>query len=135
VSTPPKLTVEQYLAFVAKPLENILSSPTRAVVVTQQEKDTLLATIAARKVVDFTGTIQFLFKLNLPFMLSPTVSKLIKCPLCHKGIKEPKTLPCLHSFCQKCLEKHECDLREKPRCEVCKAPQRGSEDPHCQCVH
>ena len=54
MSTPPKLTVEQYLAFVAKPLENILSSPTRAVVVTQQEKDTLLATIAARKVVDFT---------------------------------------------------------------------------------
>jgi len=41
-----KLTKEQYLAFVGgKPLEQIV----------QEEKDTLLATITARKVADFTG--------------------------------------------------------------------------------
>ena len=52
--------MEQYLAFVDKTLEEIVSpSPARTpVVVTQQEKDTLLATVAARKVVDFTGNDQ-----------------------------------------------------------------------------
>ena len=116
--------MEQYLAFVDKTLEEIVSPPPARtpVVVTQQEKDTLLATVAARKVVDFTGIIQFRVSPNpaplFTFILSPIVSKLIKCPLCYKGIKEPKTLPCQHSFCQKCLEKHEFDLNEKPRCEV-----------------
>jgi len=61
VSTPPKLTTDQYLAFVGgKPLEEIVPPPPPAstpVVVTQQEKATLLATITARKVTDFAGMV------------------------------------------------------------------------------
>jgi len=41
------------------------------------------------------------------------------------GIKDPKTLPCLHSFCLKCLEKIEFDSPHELRCEVCKAPYDG----------
>jgi len=102
-------------------------------VVTQQEKDSLLAAIAARKVVDFTGITSLLFTFHhrvcfITFIAITVVPKLIKCPICNKGIKEPKTLPCLHSFCQKCLEKNEFDLREKPQCEVCKAPYDGAKN-------
>jgi len=69
VTTPPRLTLEQYVAFVGgKPLEQLgpflpVSPP---VVVTQQEKDTLLATITTRKVADFTGTV---VTLNLALIL------------------------------------------------------------------
>jgi len=27
----------------------------------------------------------------------------LKCPLCHKNLTEPCTLPCLHSFCRSCV--------------------------------
>ena len=53
--------MEQYLAFIGgKPLEEIVTPPPPAstpVVVTQKEKDTLLATLTARKVADFTGMV------------------------------------------------------------------------------
>ena len=110
------LTIEQYLA----------STP---VVVTQQEKDTLLASVAAETWQISLVWSPFCVTSNLPFISfnppSPLVSQLIKCPICHKGIKDPKTLPCLHSFCQKCLEKREFDRREMLRCEVCKTPYEG----------
>jgi len=58
VSAPPKLTREQFLAFLdGKSLDQIVLPAPEPVVVTQQEKDSLLAAIAARKVVDFTGII------------------------------------------------------------------------------
>jgi len=53
--------MEQYLAFIGgKPVEEIVPPPPPAstpLVVTQQEKATLLATITARKVADFTGMV------------------------------------------------------------------------------
>ena len=30
----------------------------------------------------------------------------LTCPICQEILKEPKSLPCLHSFCQECLEKY-----------------------------
>ena len=39
----------------------------------------------------------------------PALKKLKKeaeCPLCIETVKNPKTLPCLHSFCLECLDKH-----------------------------
>ena len=68
MTTPPRLTLEQYLAFVGgKPLEQLgpflpVSPP---VVVTQEEKDTLLATITARK--QWISLVWFPF----PFTLNP----------------------------------------------------------------
>jgi len=77
VTTPPRLTLEQYLAFVGgKPLEQLgpflpVSPP---VVVTQEEKDTLLATITARKAVDFTGMVP------IPFYTEPGPSFTLHSP-------------------------------------------------------
>jgi len=50
--------MEQYLAFVGgKPIEQTVPPPPLPVVVTQQEKDSLLATLTTRKVGDFTGMV------------------------------------------------------------------------------
>jgi len=83
----------------------------------------LISLVSSNYSSHFTTTVCF----NTSIAIT-VVPKLIKCPICNKGIKDPKTLPCLHSFCQKCLEKNEFDMREKPRCEVCQAPYDGAKD-------
>ena len=30
----------------------------------------------------------------------------LTCSICHQILREPKSLPCLHSFCEECLERH-----------------------------
>ena len=46
-----------------------------------------------------------------------------ECPLCIKTVKNPKTLPCLHSFCLECLDKlaglARRQLQTKIKCPVC----------------
>ncbi len=46
-----------------------------------------------------------------------------ECPLCLETVNEPKTLPCLHSFCLLCLDKHAgCarkQLQTTIKCPVC----------------
>ena len=37
--------------------------------------------------------------------LFKTLRKEAECPVCLETVKEPKTLPCLHSFCLQCLDK------------------------------
>ena len=32
------------------------------------------------------------------------LKKEVECPLCQETVKNPKTLPCLHSFCLECLD-------------------------------
>ena len=34
------------------------------------------------------------------------LEKLTECPLCLETFREPRTLPCQHSFCEHCLEQH-----------------------------
>ena len=53
-------------------------------------------------------------------LASPEVEQLMKCPMCDKLFTDPRTLPCLHSFCLACLEsqKATADLR----CHQCRAP-------------
>ena len=68
------------------------------------------------------------------------VSKLLKglkdqltCPLCIKNFTNPKTLPCLHSFCQHCLQAVPLDLVQSdkyqlpcPTCRSsCELPETG----------
>lgn len=41
-----------------------------------------------------------------PNQVMETVEEVTECPICREQIREPKILPCVHSFCLKCLEKH-----------------------------
>ena len=37
-------------------------------------------------------------------------TRLDLCSLCSQSYRSPRTLPCLHSFCESCLEKHQQDV-------------------------
>ena len=51
------------------------------------------------------------------------LKKEAECPLCLETVKNPKTLPCLHSFCLECLDKHvgfaRRQLQTTIKCPVC----------------
>ena len=57
--------------------------------------------------------------------LFSSLKKEAECPLCLDTVKEPKTLPCLHSFCLECLDKHAGYARRQGKtmikCPVCLA--------------
>ena len=57
--------------------------------------------------------------------LFSNLKKEAECPLCLDTVKEPKTLPCLHSFCLECLDKHAGYARRQGKtmikCPVCLA--------------
>ena len=57
--------------------------------------------------------------------LFSSLKKEAECPLCLDTVKEPKTLPCLHSFCLECLNKHAGYARRQGKtmikCPVCLA--------------
>jgi len=67
-------------------------------------------------------------------LLKSKVDEMTTCPLCFEDFTSPRILPCLHSFCLKCLQGHCKD--EEPgddaRCSLCRAeftiPQNGAED-------
>ncbi|PIK59973.1 hypothetical protein BSL78_03128 [Apostichopus japonicus] len=57
----------------------------------------------------------------------------LQCAICMEGYKSPWMLPCIHSFCLKCLEKFEQSLQYKPfSCPTCRAavtiPKTGLKD-------
>ncbi|KAL3853323.1 hypothetical protein ACJMK2_016871 [Sinanodonta woodiana] len=49
-----------------------------------------------------------------------------RCPICSKTFKSPKSIPCMHSFCEKCICKYVKDLikdetqPETVQCPVCR---------------
>ena len=51
------------------------------------------------------------------------LQKEVECPLCLETVNNPKTLPCLHSFCLECLDKHagfaRRQLQATIKCPVC----------------
>ena len=65
------------------------------------------------------------------------VTEISKCPICLDDCKNPKSLPCLHSFCLHCLQQHwkdDCPGDEVP-CPVCRRvleiPKKGLDElPH-----
>ena len=54
------------------------------------------------------------------------LQKEAECPLCLETVNNPKTLPCLHSFCLECLDKHagfaRRQLQATIKCPVCQTP-------------
>ena len=57
--------------------------------------------------------------------LFTNLKKEAECPLCLETVKDPKTLPCLHSFCLQCINKHAGYAKRKLettiKCPVCQA--------------
>ena len=57
--------------------------------------------------------------------LFKVIEKEAECPLCLETVKNPKTLPCLHSFCLECLDKlanfARRQLQTSIKCPVCQA--------------
>ena len=57
--------------------------------------------------------------------LFTSLKKEAECPLCLETVKDPKTLPCLHSFCLLCIDKHAGYAKRKLeatiKCPVCQA--------------
>ena len=52
---------------------------------------------------------------------SEQFSELLSCPICHQRHGDPKVLPCLHTFCRRCLEDIiRRDRSGKLRCPTCK---------------
>ena len=64
--------------------------------------------------------------------LFKSLRKEAECPLCLETVKDPKTLPCLHSFCLVCLDKHanyaRRQLQTAIKCPVCQASFQISEE-------
>ena len=66
--------------------------------------------------------------------LLTNLKKKAECPLCLETVKDPKTLPCLHSFCLQCIDKHAGYAKRKLettiKCPGCQAsfqiPERGT---------
>ncbi|CAH1778046.1 unnamed protein product, partial [Owenia fusiformis] len=57
------------------------------------------------------------------FSMETRISDIITCKICFKVFKNPKTLPCLHTYCHKCLDKLKADENEettsKIKCHEC----------------
>ena len=60
------------------------------------------------------------------------LKKEAECPLCLDTVNKPKTLPCLHSFCLECLDKHagfaRRQLQATIKCPVCQTSFKIPED-------
>lgn len=52
--------------------------------------------------------------------ISQLSEQLLKCPVCLETFDKPKILPCLHSFCQKCLKKISKDGEALILCPTCR---------------
>jgi len=52
------------------------------------------------------------------------VRELVDCPICYEVLQNPRSLPCLHTFCLQCLKDYWKDDRAQQRvfCPVCRGP-------------
>ena len=54
--------------------------------------------------------------------LQDYIDELIKCPICLEEVSDPKSLPCLHTFCLKCIKDYCKDTSpgNQANCPVCR---------------
>ena len=50
--------------------------------------------------------IKIIWKSGMAFPSEDLWSDIIECSICTKVMSDPRALPCLHTFCLKCIEKH-----------------------------
>ena len=50
--------------------------------------------------------------------MADSITKMVECAICLDDVKDPKALPCLHSFCLSCLE----NTVESPESEIIICP-------------
>lgn len=62
---------------------------------------------------------RFLSKMDAPELFKQ-LQKEAECPVCLETVDNPKTLPCLHSFCLNCLKKIPVEEEERIDCPVCR---------------
>ena len=55
---------------------------------------------------------------------------LLECGICLEQFKKPRALPCLHAFCEECLEKY-CKGKNQVLCPTCKQPAVVPTDGAC----
>src|ERR1043165_7938387 len=53
---------------------------------------------------------------------SKTIGSIFECPICLDTFKDPKCLPCIHTFCLRCLQKYGKDKSEGDEiaCPLCR---------------
>ena len=75
-----------------------------------------MSTAPSSQLIQLDMDVQQLFK---------SLKKEAECPLCLETVKDPKTLPCLHSFCLRCIDKHAGYAKRKLettiKCSLCQA--------------
>ena len=61
------------------------------------------------------------------------IRDITKCPICLDDCEDPRSLPCLHTFCLKCIRQH-CEFKhpgDEVECPVCRKefqiPDKGVE--------
>ena len=57
--------------------------------------------------------------LSLPLFLFFPVEQLVRCPMCSRTLDNPRTLPCLHTFCLGCLDHQQATTPAPLRCRQC----------------
>ena len=86
---------------------------------------------AAPKSLDITHKPSFKCTMDVQQLFS-NLKKEAECPLCLDTVNNPKTLPCIHSFCLECLDKHanfaRRQLQATIKCPVCQASFQIPED-------
>ena len=82
------------------------------------------STTSTSQLIQLDMDVQQLFK---------NLKKEAECPLCLETVRDPKTLPCLHSFCLRCLDKHARYAKRRlektikcPVCQVCFQIPKGN---------
>jgi len=58
------------------------------------------------------------------FVMNEKLDEIDKCPICHDPFKDPRSLPCVHTFCceciGQCIEVAGKNPRDQMRCPMCR---------------
>ena len=124
VLTPPMFTRKQFMNFLDGKIQYVLSPPTK------EEKSIFFESLnsSSFKGIPHNQLCFFFCPLSSHCFLIYIffqVEQMVKCPMCQKTLDNPRTLPCLHTFCLGCLGHQEANATPlRLRCRQCDAPFR-----------